>query len=559
MKQLFRPILLIAAALVPAFAAPPAHVMLVTTIDDFVNMDISGDRIHRIIAMLEKQRQTHPGTPIKATLLFSGQMSATLEETNSKNGLLDALRGAQKAGLLEFGYDGMGEPTYKSHPMVRFSSVRTQEEHWNLRLQSATSILTSARDPKTGDFIDGAGGIRKMQQVFGPATYVRNVFVASPNVNGMVVETGSDSEIVHALERLAPGAVMEGISDVSPAHSGTSNYRGWIKRISTALSPAPDTPPELFWQDGVLRSSENAKMDYALLRASEGLEKLKKVIQGLDRSTVRIMRIEIAWQMNYARPYDPEVRPNVPLRWAYDNPDNPAEPERLRRSPSEVATAFRNEEAVLDFLATEFLPQNSGRFLTPTDLKKITPPGWDFDVNIPKLLPELRSAISQWNNTKLPVPFVRVGDRYLSEAELFAVLALALAERSKTGKLPETVHLGHIYGPVRYSQPTPPARGPVELAAVERFCARIADDLGVTNWTPIPRNAVPSDIGIGGLALSPMQFLHLAIDATLAEPGVKSLEVQPTELFWGPEPVFYRRRPVDEMGVAWTFKPAPVR
>ena len=565
MKQAFWPILFCAVCaaglVVSGFAAAPAsqpvYFFLSTTIDDHVNTDITADRLQRVLAMLGKYRAHNPS--VGETLLFSGAMSAQLERQNGENRLLDAIKTGRSAGAVSAGYDGSGEPTYKAHPAVDLKGLTSPETRWNARVTVTDTLLTAARDPLTGAALPtGSGGLKKMQEVFGPASYIKGVFLETESAINPVIDVGVDSEIVHALRRYNSTAVMEGIADPSFIHPGPADYRGWADALSRFLSPDADTSPELFWHEGILRSSEDGGTDVASFRATAGVDRLKAMLAAIDRSRVRILHIEIGSQMNHVKPQPGLVRPNVPLSYAYDHPDRPQYPAELRLAKAAVDANYANEDAVLNYLVSEFLPANAGsRFVSPADLKSLTMPAWGYDVRMDALRPAVDQMVTAWGG-KVPPKFLRVEDHYLSEADLFAVLADALAQMHRTGKLPVSVRVPHVYGPISTVQAETQVIGQVSAASVARVCARLNDDLHNDSWTPIPRNAVPSDVSLEGLVLNPAQFLRLMAEALIAESPEAKLTAKPTDLFWGREAVFYRRRPVTELGEAWTFKPAPL-
>jgi hypothetical protein len=538
----------------------PVYIFLSSTVDDHINTDISEDRIRRMVGMLEKVRAQAPSAGINATLLFSGAMSEQLEKQNGDQ-LLDFIKASRNSGLLHAGYDGSNEPSSVRHPLMDFTGATNAEDRWSRRLASADQVLTAARDPLTGALLpNGSGGLKKMQEVFGPASYIRGVFLVLHNSLGPMVEVGSDTEIVHALERLNTNAVMEGIADSSPAHAGSSNYRGWVAALSTVLGADPDSSPELFWQDGRLRSSEDGKSDLRLFRASAGVVSLKKALAGMDRSRIRILHIQIANQTNHAKPMPTHARPDVPLTYAYLHPEQPKYPAELRHSKAETDAAYANEEAVLHYLAAEFFPANPGsRFVSSEDLKRMTPPAWGYDLGTDKLRAAVQEMLAAWGDAPQPPKFLRVEGHFLSEADLFGVLADALAQMNRTGSLPATVRVPHIFGPIRTAQPQPPVLGEATVASVAQTCTRLADESHHESWTPIPRNAVPSEVVVGGLVVSPSQFLRLMAEALVASAAETRLTIKPTEMFWGRPAVFYRRRPLTEIGSSWTFKPAPIR
>ncbi len=530
-------------------AVKPLYVFLSASVDDHINGDFTRDRIRRILAMLAKARQRDPKAA--ATLLFSGAMSEELERSNGTSHLLDSLKEAEKAGLIRTGYDGNGEPTYSNHPLVDLADAKSPEEHWSLRVAGAEKLLTSARDPLSGALRPtGSGGLKKEQEVFGPASYIRGVFLMSSNLLAPIPDVGADSEIIHALRRLNTSAVLEGLTDTSRDRGTASVYRGWVKTISTHFSPDADTSPELFWQEGVLRSSETGKGDLRVFRASTGAEKLKATLKALDRSRPRVLHIEIGSQMNYAKPNPLPVRPNVPLTYAYDHPSKPAYPAELRFSAAETEGFYQAEEETLQYLIQEYFPANPGsRFVVASDLKTMAASSSGYQVQTSSLRAALRSVLASWGRE--PLKFLRVEDHYLSEADLFGTLAEALAQKQAS------VAVRPVYGPVRMVPPnTRPATGEVTPATVARVCETLIKEFHTEAWTPIPRNAVPAEIAIEGKVLNPAQFLRLMADALVADSDTTKLRIQNAALFWGPEEIFYRRRPDTELGYVWTFKPA---
>jgi hypothetical protein len=543
-----------------AAAAPPlpVYIFLTSTIDDPINTDISEDRIRRIIGMLEKYRGRTPSAGIGATLLFSGAMSEELEKHNQ---LLDLLKTSLRSGLIQAGYDGSAEPTFFRHPALDTTGGATPEDHWNARLVLTERLLTAARNPLTGETLPtGSGGLKKMQEVLGPAAYIRGIYLTLANMYHPMQETGPDSEIVQVLQRYNTTAVMEGLADTNVAHAGSDNYRGWVDALSTALSQDPDTSPELFWQDGMLRSSEDGKRDLRLFRASQGVDDFKKYLAGLDRSRIRIVHIQIGNQANHAKPNPARVRPDVPLFYAWTHPADPKYPAALRHSEAEIDAAYAKEDAVLNYLQSEFFAANPGsRFVSTADLKSMTPPAWGYELRMDSLRPAIQQMIAAWGDDKHPPRFLRVEGHYLSEADLFAVMADALAQMYRTGAMPTTVRVPHVFGPIRTAQPSSPTSGEVVAGSVARVSARLVEELNYDKWTPIPRNAVPSAVVINGLALNPAQFLRLMAEAVVAPSAETKLTIKPSEMFWGPEPIFYRRRPIGELGAAWTYKPAPIK
>ena len=217
------------------------------------------------------------------------------------------MKGFIDRGVIEPGYDGADEPTYKNRPLNDFSHTNGAADRWLVRVNAAEKVLTEARDPLTGTPAAGDGGLKKMQEIFGQAKCITGVYLAVPDVMvGLMPEVGPDSETVHQIRRLSPQAIMFGVPDGSPVHGPGPLYRTWALKFSRDMSPIPETSPELYWQDNVLRSSESSKPDLRLFRASDEPGALQKVAADLDRSRIRIVHVELANPRSYLTPAFPQ-------------------------------------------------------------------------------------------------------------------------------------------------------------------------------------------------------------------------------------------------------------
>ena len=196
-----------------AQAAPPqqpVYIFVTANVNDYVNWAISEERLRRTVAAVEKYRKDNP--TLVANVYFSGAMSDALSQHNGEDHLLDLVRTAMDRGFIRPGYDGSDEPTYNHRPMLDFSQAKNTEERWLVRLDSARQLLSQARDPMTGTPQPGkSGGLKRMQEVFGPATIIRGVFLQSPNLWGPMSEVGGDSEIVNVIREFNKTAIMDGV------------------------------------------------------------------------------------------------------------------------------------------------------------------------------------------------------------------------------------------------------------------------------------------------------------------------------------------------------------
>jgi hypothetical protein len=174
----------------------------------------------------------------------------------------------------------------------------------------------------------------------------------------------------------------------------------------------------------------------------------------------------------------------------------------------------------------------------------------------------LRAALADFlknagNDTILP-PIFRADGHYLSLADMFQVMTDALAEFSRTGKLPESVKVVPVYGPIRLLTGHGPNEGEVSVASIARVCAEI--DAGLHDDSPgkFPKNAIPVSVKVDGVGMNPAQFLRLMALA-LATPSTDAkLPLKMTYPFTGSLVLYPRVRVLSDSGFGWTLKPAPL-
>jgi hypothetical protein len=536
----------------------PVYIFVSMSAGDYVNWSMTDERLRRSLTELEKYRKENPG--LSATVYFSGALSDALVQHNAQDHLLDFVRGAIQRGAVRPGYDGSDEPTRSHRPMLDYSKANDPEARWLVRMNSAREVLTEARDPLTGAPQPGkSGGIVRMQEVFGPATIIRGVVLQQANLWGAMDEVGSDSEILNVLRQLSPSAVMVGLPDSDLAHTAGSQFRPWANVFAKMLSPAENTPPEMYWQEDVLRLSETSLLDSRTFRAEDGVEKLKAFLTSLDRSKPRIVHLEIGGQRSYVKLVRPMPKIMMPLEWADKHPDSPVFPADWRFSPAEVEQHYAQQEEVLKYLVSEFLPANSGsRFFSAADAKAMAKPGFGYDLSVESLRKSVTDILQKWGDGQTPPAYLKVDDHYLSMADMFAVFADALAQQSRSGKLPASVHLARVFGPVSTSQPKAPVTGKVTAESVAAVCTKLVDALHDDTWSERPHNAIPSPIAIDNLNVTAAQFLRLMAEALVAPTPNAQLTIKPVDMFAGRVMTFYNRRLHSDLGAPWTYKPAAV-
>jgi len=184
-------------------------------------------------------------------------------------------------------------------------------------------------------------------------------------------------------------------------------------------------------------------------------------------------------------------------------------------------------------------------------------PAWGYDVPLKTLRAAVGEMLKSWGNEPTPPKFLNLGDfHFLSLAETFQVLADALAEQNRTGKLPQQVRVAAVHGPLEVATDFTPVLGEVTAAAVAQastgFVAKLHDD----SWIPVPNNVVPTRVKVGALDLNPAQYLRLMAEALVAPSPDARLTVKPATMFASPNYLGMRTRVARDMGAVWTYKPA---
>lgn len=562
-------------------SAEPIYLYLYARITDHVNTDIAQDQVRRSLNMVEAYRKAYPDAHVSATLLFSGAAADALAKENSNTHIVDLVRSSVRHGAIEVGYDGNDEPTYETRPYVDYTTVLDPEARSAARKQAEWKLLTEARDPLTGTPEEGkAGGLKRMQEVFGPATCIVGIHTLLKAGNGPLFRTvsrarvpdegpkpikvppgffpevGGDSEAVAILETMNPHAIMFGIPDTNPAN--VPGFRDGRAGFSRLVSPDPETPPELYWQDGVLRSSEAGADPVRLVRAFDGPEALQKVITTADRTKMHVLHILIADEQIYLTDAFKKGPDGSALMFAYQHPTAPALPEDARTSAAMVEAAYARQEALLKWVTDQLIPGNPGSsFVSSTRLQKLAMPPTGFAVSTASLRKSLSQLVATWGNDTYAPPLFSVDGRYLSRAELFQVMVDELAAFHQTGKLPDSVEVRPVHGPVRLLTGHGPNSGEVSVAELAAECDKISSSLRKAD----SGNVMPIAVSFGDQVLNPAQVLRLMAHA-LANPDMLStdkLPVRMTYQFTGLGQLMPRTRPDMDDGFIWTIKPAQLK
>ena len=587
-------ILLAGAAAAKGFAAPqapaqstpdaanePVFIYLYARVTDHVNLDITEDRLRRLLPMIEKYRKEHPGAHVSATILFSGAVSQALAGRNAQTHIKDFVLDFGRRGVVEFGYDGADEPTYENRPLLDFSNAKSTDDRWIVRESLAEKVLTEARDPLTGAPQAGkAGGLKEMQEVFGKAACVTGVplqfrkteMVPPPHVRSipppgapspampattprvLAPEIGSDSETVRQIRQYDNPAIMFGLPDTNPAQFG--GFRAAEEMFSNILSPQPETSPELYWQDNVLRSSEASGGIVRIVHSSDGPAAMKTMLGKAERSKIHIIHVELGSEQDYVQPAVSKD-PDYALSYVYSHVDHPQLPADARRPAADVDAAYAKEHELLDWLVTDFFPANPGsRFISSTDMEQMAEPSTGFTISVGDLRSVLTERVKDWGHGTALTALIEVDHHYLSMADLYQVMTDALAEFSRTGKFPESVRVIQVYGPLFTYTGHGPNVGEVSVADLLHYCEGVAVKLHDGAATPVPKNVIPTSAIIHGVGVTSSQITRLMAEAMINPSAQEKLQVKMTYTLSGLGVVSPKSRPPDEMGGTWTLKPA---
>lgn len=570
--------LLSGAYLAGATDQQPVYVWLYAEATDHVNLGLTEDRLRQVLPEVERYRKAYPAAHVSATILFSGAVSQALEQRNAETHIVDFVKGYIGRGVVEAGYDGTDEPTYDQRPLLKFSPEQSPWARWQMRQEVAQRLLTEARDPLTGAPASGDGGLKKMQEVFGPAAYIKGLELAietyrppvqvkpdpkalgAPVVGasfaprfGIFRESGGDTETLQMLRKYDAAPVMRGIPGVNPGQ--LPGFGGASAEFGQLMSPEPDTAPEVYWQDGVLRISEAAP-PVRYVEAVEGMGPLKAELDKANRSTMHVVEVQLGGVENYLKPDFAKSAPNAPVRYAYDHPESPKLPGDAMRSDTEVAAGWAREDVFLKWLADQYFPSNPGsRFVSTNDLSKMAGSSEGFSISTASLRAAVSGALQKVGNDTHLFSYLQVDGHYLSLAELFQVMTDELAEFHQTGKLPASVKVAKVYGPFRLVTGHGPNDGEITAGDIEQTCADIAGSLHDDTATGVPKNSVPPLLKINGMNLNPAQMIRL-MGLTLENPAPDTkLPVRMSYVLTGAG-MLPDTRPVWDTGFVWAIKPA---
>jgi hypothetical protein len=576
--------LLVGGYLAGAPGQQPVYIYLYAKVTDHVNLDMTEDRLRHILPEVERYRTSHPEAHASATILFSGAVSKALADRNGQTHIVDFVKDYIRRGVIEAGYDGSDEPTYDIRPTLKLSLQQSPWERWKTRQNIADQFLAEARDPLTGAPASGSGGIKEMQEVFGKAASIKGLELAIETARpatkarrtpiapgtpvpgpdefgpktGIFRELGGDTETLQMLAKYNGSAIMSGIPAVNPGQ--VAGFRDKSLHFGQLMSPVPNTAPELYWQDYVLRLSE-ATGPVRPVKGLQDAEVLKGILDKANRSTVQLVQVELGALDNYLQPDFAKTAPNAPLKYAYDHPQAPQLPADALRSADAVAAAWSKEDALLKWISEDFFRNNAGsHFISSTGLSKMAGSGADFNVSTESLRTALAAELAKLGTATITFNFLAVDGQYLSLAQLFQVLTDELAEFHKTGKFPQSVKALKVYGPFRLVTGHGPNEGEVTAGDIEKLCEDIDGPLhdDTASSTGVPNNSIPPLVKINGMDLNPAQMLRL-MGLALANPAPETkLDVRMLYMLGEVGGILPKSRILFDSGFVWTLKPAPL-
>lgn len=540
------------SAAVPASpgAPQPVYVSLFTSLDDHLNIELTEERLVRVLGMADRARQRYPAARPSCLVLFSGAVSDAFASRDNATRLLARVREGVKAGTLDVGYDGAQEPTFLTRPRPNFRQARTGEQRWLARQQASEWFLTEYKNPITGEpDPDRPGGIRRTAEVLGPLAYA----------TGVAQDVGGDSETVHLMRRLGIEPVLQGIPENSAfaarllAGFGTSALA-----TGRSLSPGPAYAPEVFWMDSVLRLSDTSGAPVKVFVANHGLEALQKSLDGLDRSRPHVIRVQLAHPAIYLKPGYAGGRYATPLDWAYDNPRSAHLGEDGLESRDEIEAAYRREDTVLQWLAETYFPANPGsRFISLSELKRSAESAIGQAMRLEALRAATAAFLKEWKATgNYPPTTALAGEQYLSIADMFQLLVTALAHTRPGDAKPPSITLRHVYGPLETTDEVGPIGKVVKVRDVAAAAAALEPALNSEAWKPVPENAIPTWVEVGGVRVNAAQFLFLMADAFVTVDPDANLSTGMHYMFTPVAEGFPKSRKRSELGALWTLKPA---
>ncbi len=468
----------------------PLYFFLFTHTEDPFNHDLSEERYLRLVPEVEARAASHPEAGLVWTIMFQGTDARAVAERNPQTGVLDLLRQAHEAGVVEFGYHGHHEATYDNRPQTAFS----ESSSWETLTAGMLDWAGCQKDVLYGGCIGDRGGIYNLLDNFGPVEVVSGVFM----VSDVAYEGGPAT---HAVANILPDRLLSfGYPDHGPFAAGTK--REAVAALMARLTPTNETSASVFWADNVIKMTGGNPID-----GTRGIDPLRgpqyaaQMLAGLDRSHPNLILTGLGSKFLYTR----QGQNTSPTIYGYAHPESPELPESLLNTPRQREVFYQQSLQTLDYLLDEVLPQNPGaRFVNSQEVVDMVAPPAYWQITPSQLDVLSRWALIYW--TDRPPDWVSDGTDFYSLRDLFTLLVRALAEETPSAA-GQTLALGAAYGPLEAVD----AAGPVVLTREEilQTAAALAPDFSPdAAWQLTPSAMVQPVYRLNGQEVTAAQLLY---------------------------------------------------
>ncbi len=521
----------------------PLYFFLFTHTEDPFNHELSEERYIRLVPEVQARAASHPQANLVWTIQFQGSDAQTILERNPQTGVLDLLRAANQAGVVEFGYHAHHDPTYNNRPQNSF----TETTSWEDLVNGMVAWLGCVKDVNYGGCIQPTGGgVSLVQNYFGPVQVLSGSYLQSE----VAYEGGPAS---HAAQHLLPGRLLGfGFPDHGPF--AQPELRAAAGALMERLTPTHKTSATIFWADNVLKISDGSPLDNARsIDALRGPKTAAATLSQYDLSRPNIVLTSFASKYLYTR------SGTSPTIYGYAHPEAPQLPAKWLNSPEDRELNYQKTLQTLDYLLDEVLPAHPGsRFVNSADIIQMVAPPDYWDITPAQLDVMARWVLLNWTNR--PPDWVSDGVDFYSLRDLFALLTLALGDGPTTGD--GLWQLPTAYGPL----------SPVDASATVTLSRKEIVDLArqlAPNFAPnqpwqvTPNAMVQPTYSTSAGDITAAQLLYgmaVVYAADAAGTPVNAVTLPATQAM----PVTYDLlRQIGCLntcsGTAWSFKPARIR
>lgn len=540
----------------------PVYIYLYTHTEDHINHALSEERFERILPMIENYRNTYPQYNLSLTIepygadsevdlqRLAGITCGVHKIIEPKKDIVNFLKGYKNRGVVEFGYHGAHEPTYVNNPFTKMNPPY-QYATWQQISAAADQFLSWRRDLLYG-FDPPAhpanptisGGLKKTQEVFGQAAVLSGI--------------KDDAAVVNMTEKYTNAKVMFGfIEHLTGSPIGTDDaYFNDIKTVASLLSPMSNNPPEIFWMENKLRTSDTDGSYQRRLVASDNLTVTRAFLANLDRSRPHVIHMQVA---------DKGIYGAEPTLWAYNNPLSPNLPSTQIKSQAERDQKYLNTQLSIDYLVNEFFPVNPGsRFVSNADLTTMFGSSNFKYISKSELTSAADNLLANWQSGP-PNFVVSSGGSYFSLTDMFQLLVNALADYRTNGVLSENTYLSKMYGPLQDNVPSS-ASFDVSVDSILSSSLSLQPKVNFISWSANPDYIVPSLVVVDNENINSAEFLYLMAKTyqTIAGGGgtILPVQLQPSSMWteigniWKVNINKYSTTKF--IGRYWTLKPAIV-